>query len=578
MLRHFQTHAEYCCRLQAWLNTLTNHERSLCHNKEYSEYQEMLLKLDLDPLIDILAPTFSSTGRPSTHVVELFRCCVLKEIYSNKHGATSIDKWREELSNHPFLRILCGYFDDENYVPPLGSFYDLMDRLWKKKRRKRKKKRRDRAHCEAAQDAFRRYCLDTYLAPSVNYIPKAMRDLKTGQKYREPNPGIVKKLKERIEKGLPVTPDDGGRYQDIFYRVGVLPSIRAGLIKATELYGLILSFDGTCVHTHANPHGTPECPECPVKKDCGMCWRHYSDPDAQIGFDSDLGVPFYGYMLYTACYHNADLCLDLPVYLRIASARRHDSVLLMMAIDEMRRHQPDIHPGTVCLDSAHDNYATYELLHEMNINALIDLNTHRGKSKVYDDGHKEQPDGTVICREGYCMIRYYDKCNHRWKNMCPCKHGGKITCPHPCSDSSYGRVIYTTGKDDIRFYPNIVRGSKTWKKLYNNRTSCERINDRILNDYHMADYHIHTTEHYGFLSMAIGIAIHVRARYDADHTEVIDQKLARKARRDAKKAALDKKRAEIKAAKEKRRAERAQRETQKGQELLKSFGDCGQNH
>ena len=58
----------------------------------------------------------------------------------------------------------------------------------------------------------------------------------------------------------------------------------------------------------------------------------------------------------------------------------------------------------------------------------------------------------------------------------------------------------------------VARGTDEYQKIYNNRTSCERVNNRVLNDYHLHDMGIHTRKRYSFFTMVICINIHLDAR------------------------------------------------------------------
>ena len=54
-----------------------------------------------------------------------------------------------------------------------------------------------------------------------------------------------------------------------------------------------------------------------------------------------------------------------------------------------------------------------------------------------------------------------------------------------CSESSYGRVVYTKPEWDIRIFTRIPRGTQAWRLKMNERTAVERINNRVLNHYGM---------------------------------------------------------------------------------------------
>ena len=47
----------------------------------------------------------------------------------------------------------------------------------------------------------------------------------------------------------------------------------------------------------------------------------------------------------------------------------------------------------------------------------------------------------------------------------------------------YGRTIYVTQHQNLRFATRIRRGSAQWKAILRSRTASERFNKRLLNDY-----------------------------------------------------------------------------------------------
>ncbi len=53
--------------------------------------------------------------------------------------------------------------------------------------------------------------------------------------------------------------------------------------------------------------------------------------------------------------------------------------------------------------------------------------------------------------------------------------------------------------------------------LHSERTACERVNDRVLNDYCLQHLKIRGKDHFSFRAMLIGICIHLDARYKAAH-------------------------------------------------------------
>ncbi len=95
-----------------------------------------------------------------------------------------------------------------------------------------------------------------------------------------------------------------GRLQRFFYHVAVLPSMESGLIPREHL---TVSGDGTAVHTHACPRGHHRvgAPEN---------LRHFPDPDASWGWDSDLEKYYFGYTLFQLSCYNSELRTDLPCF------------------------------------------------------------------------------------------------------------------------------------------------------------------------------------------------------------------------------------------------------------------------
>jgi len=175
---------------------------------------------------------------------------------------------------------------------------------------------------------------------------------------------------------------------------------------------------------------------------------------------------------------------------------------------------PDLKITNLCLDSAHDNYPTYELCREWDIIPFIDLNSNRGRPESIPKHVTVDTDGTPLCKAGFRMTYWgYSPSRHDMKWRCPAATGKeeKCTCKVPCSSSPYGRCLYTKPDWDIRLYPPVARGTDEYEKTYNNRTGSERINDRILNNYHLHDMKIHGRKRYSFFAMIAGINIHLDA-------------------------------------------------------------------
>ena len=130
------------------------------------------------------------------------------------------------------------------------------------------------------------------------------------------------------------------------------------------------------------------------------------------------------------------------------------------------------------MDSGYDYNKIYEgIFHDYNAQAIIPINKRNAKQPpagYYDF------DGTPCCSAGHKMV-YWGHYNGDNKFRCPdvC---GKVDCIHGsawCSDSNYGFVTKTRPKDDPRYISIPHRGSRTWQKIYDKRTSVERTFSRL---------------------------------------------------------------------------------------------------
>lgn len=483
MLKHWQTHAEYQQIILDAVSHLNESQRKKLQS--YSDSIEKLFSLNLDPVGEFMAPFYSHTGRPALNQPQILRSFIL---FMDQHYL-SIDSWVKTLAQDDLLALLIGCSPDA--LPPLGSYYDFINRLWLRNPDFEKFGRKDTLPC------------DKNKKPSF----KPGKDKKLPNKHS----GITKNVVGWILSGKDFPFHYEKALQELFQIAVVVPSINLGLIPSDNL---TVSGDGTCVHTHSNRYGKKTC-DCASHgiADC-KCPRHFSDPDASIGWDSDLNAYYYGYTLYMLSCHNDKLHIDLPLHLRFLDAKRHDSVGGLVSLAEFHSMMPDLKITNLCLDSAHDNYPTYELCKAWDIIPFIDLNSNRGRPERIPKHVTIDTDGTPLCEAGFRMTYYgYSPSRHDTKWRCPVATGKeeKCTCRVPCSSSPYGRCLYTKPDWDIRLYPPVARGTDKYKKTYNNRTGSERINDRILNNYHLHDMKIHGKKRYSFFAMIAGINIHLDA-------------------------------------------------------------------
>ena len=495
MLKSWQSHQEY----KAFLHEAKVHfGPSLRHRLfSFSDIRAKLISLNLDPVMEFISSLYSDGGRPAENQAQILRSFVLFCLLrSAKLICCGLTKWASSvLPGDPVFCALVGCSCDN--LPPVGSYYDFMNRLWLFKDRSRYSR--------------------TKTFPAAKNRKKPDKPKGKGQKAPD-HAGIISRIVPYLINGGGIPFNFESILQNILLIAAGRPSMAKGLIP---MDGLTVSGDGTCVHVHASPFGH-RLRSCPYRSACAdfeNCPRHFSDPDASIGWDSDLNDYFFGYNLYNISVYNPSASVDLPILVRYTDARRHDSVNGIVALYELGKHAPDIKIENLCLDSANDNYPTYELCKHWNIKPFIDLNKRTGRPESIPERINIDTDGTPICNAGHRMVFWgYDRCKHAMKWRSPCVLGKCERCDSPCSKSPYGRTVYTKTDWDIRLYTPVARGTEEWKRIYNNRTSTERINNRILNNYGLHGMHIHGKDHYSFFTMIICICIHLDAWHKCKKT------------------------------------------------------------
>jgi hypothetical protein len=209
----------------------------------------------------------------------------------------------------------------------------------------------------------------------------------------------------------------------------VIPSAKMGLLGDPKK--LTVSGDGSLYATGGSHYGKKICHG---KDRCG-CKRRFSDPEANWGWDSYRERWVFGYTAYELTA--ADGLHDLPIYIGIGQASRHDSVLGLRALSETRNLYPDFAFARFIGDSAHDAYPWYELLHTWKIEAFIDLNARR-QNQLLLPGFAVDKDGIPICAGGFPMVNWgYCASRRRIKWRCPYVCGKVPHCQKQCSPSNF---------------------------------------------------------------------------------------------------------------------------------------------
>ncbi len=238
MLNSWQSHQEYKAFLhEAKIHFDSSQRTRLC--TELAAAREKLQLLNLDPVMEYLTPLYPPSGRPAISQVQILRSVILFLLLLKEGLAFTLTKWVEKLKYDPVPTALTGCTPDS--LPPLGSYFDFMDRLW----------------TEPASDRHSRARL---FRPDKNKKPEKPEG--KGQKAKERRKGIAGKIARRLAGGRDIPGSFEKHLQNILLLAAVRPSMAEGLIPAQNL---TVSGDGTCVHTHASPFGK-RFRGCPLRR------------------------------------------------------------------------------------------------------------------------------------------------------------------------------------------------------------------------------------------------------------------------------------------------------------------------
>jgi hypothetical protein len=160
-----------------------------------------------------------------------------------------------------------------------------------------------------------------------------------------------------------------------------------------------------------------------------------------------------------------------------------DSVSLKPVLSDFFHAHPSFAYATFLGDSAFDSYDTYKMLRdEFHFTRMaIPLNM-RNSSRSHTDYDEN---GTPVCPLDRTPFSFLGLCrgenrSERFKYAChksvPVQGSTKriCTCETPCTDSPYGRCVYTYPDKDLRLYPGIPRATEHWVNLYRHRVLVER--------------------------------------------------------------------------------------------------------
>ena len=216
--------------------------------------------------------------------------------------------------------------------------------------------------------------------------------------------------------------------------------------------------------------------------------KEYTDDDGKV----TKIVEWFGYKLHLL----VDARHEVTLAYQVTTANAADCKSLPDLVQQGQANLPEGRIHTLAYDKAADDNESHRLLNKAKIRPVIQnrhlwkeqseqmLPGHDGRSNiVYDEA------GSLHCydRTSLPIVRHpmayigYEPQRETLKYRCPARHEG-WRCPHDAvcnAGKSYGKTVRVDRTIDLRRFPPIPRATKKFERLYNGRTSVERVNGRL---------------------------------------------------------------------------------------------------
>jgi hypothetical protein len=173
-----------------------------------------------------------------------------------------------------------------------------------------------------------------------------------------------------------------------------------------------------------------------------------------------------------------------------------DSISLKPVLSDFFDAHPNFSYKTFIGDASFDSYDNYEILRkDFHFGRIcIPLNP-RNSSSAHTNF---DANGTPLCPTDKTPFTFISASrgqnrSERFKWVCHksfklnCYSSARVCiCKSPCTNSTYGRCVYTYPSKNIRLFPGIPRGTDHWNNLYRHRTLVERTINILKDDFGVA--------------------------------------------------------------------------------------------
>jgi hypothetical protein len=470
-------HRVYQNGVQLWIHHHRCEPGIAAELMRYAKAAVVLWHLDLEPARPILMQGYAANprgSRPRDPIVML-RSFLLAVFL----GYGNPNPWVEALKSSRVLRMLIGLTESQDKGPAVGTHYDWMHRL--QDGALRRPCRHDK---RPSDDERQRSRLPK--APKRRKPPR-VKETKAQRRRREKSAAKNERVTERLVsclKSSQTTPNPNdlwSRLSLMLLYVAVTPSARRGLLGDGQR--LVVAGDGSALSTGGSRHGKRTC-RCPKRARCD-CERIFSDPDADIGYDSHRDLYYYGHML-TEFVVSTKGGHDLPLALRLDPASTSEFVTCLTGIEQLRKqlreHTPELKLAALIYDAGVDGIEVYRFLLHHDLTPIIPLSV---KAPAVHPNHRSihlSDRGVPLCPGLKEMIRIGRSGSHNQVFGCPVKANRHARCPrageHPdyrCQPLSRSGPTATVNTiKNPRLCPPIPRNHPEYRRLINLRSGCER--------------------------------------------------------------------------------------------------------
>jgi len=187
-----------------------------------------------------------------------------------------------------------------------------------------------------------------------------------------------------------------------------------------------------------------------------------ADPDADWGKKSVSAKGRMGWWFGYKVHLAVDTTAEIPLAYTVTPASEHDIKQSKPLLDKVEAQQPVGHLKAVMEDAAYDSGDNHLDIWQRGALPIIDLNSRGWPTP---DGFNDEHCPVCACKT---EMRYLGRDRAYVKYTT----GKGCTCPKA------GGITRWRIDANIRLHPPLPQHTPTWQKLYNERTSVERVNGR----------------------------------------------------------------------------------------------------